>query len=76
MKSEHEILREALAECRRVRRREDCFAMVCNLILGLVAAALVWAVCALVSMKRDEAKETRLLEETRAVGSYLSGGRA
>ncbi len=74
MKSERERLRDALIECRRERRREERAAMVCNLILVLVAAALVWAVSALIGAKRDEARETRLLEQERSARVYLEGG--
>ena len=71
----HEALYYALIESKYRARRERRAAIISWVVLGLLCAALVVALCALITTKREEAKELARLERARADLSFLSGGR-
>ena len=48
-------------------------AIVC-VVMGLLVAATIWAICALIAVKREQVRLDRQAEQDRYIRVHLNGG--
>ena len=55
-------------------KKIDVWEVVAYVVMGLIGAVTIWAICALIAVKREQVRLDRQAEHDRYIHVHLNGG--